>query len=134
MATPACYHCGLPVSQPAGPSVVIDGEARAMCCTGCAAVATLIADSGLGGYYRHRDAPAPAAVDPGNGASDYALFDLPDASADFVATEADGSARAELAIDDIHCSACTWLLETAIARLPGVSHINVHLAERRARL
>ena len=132
METSACFHCSLPVEAGTDISVVIDGHERPMCCSGCAAVATLIAEAGLSGYYRHRDTPLPTPADPGAGASDYALFDLPDANADFVAREADGICRAELAIDGIHCSACTWLLETAIGRLPGVQRIDVNLAERRA--
>ncbi len=129
-----CFHCGLPVDPGSDLSVSIEGKARPMCCSGCAAVAALIAGSGLAGYYRHRDAPASVAADPGKGASDYSLFDLPDANADFVASDADGNSRAELAIDGIHCSACTWLLETDLARIPGVQRIDVNLAERRASL
>lgn len=134
MTGTACFHCGLPVEAGTDVSVTIDGQRRAMCCNGCAAVATLIAGSGLSAYYRHRDLPSPLPADPGNGAADYALFDLADANSDFVATEPDGSCRAELAVDGIHCSACTWLLETDIARLSGVRHINVNLSERRATL
>lgn len=130
----ACFHCGLPVEAGADVSVTIDGQPRSMCCSGCAAVASLIAGSGLSAYYRHRDQPSPTPADPGSSAADYTLFDLADANADFVVTEPDGDCRAELAVDGIHCSACTWLLETDIARLPGVRHINVSLSERRATL
>ncbi len=105
-----------------------------MCCTGCAAVARLISESGLSGFYRRRAAPAASAADPGQGASDYALYDLPDASAEFVSPTDEGGARAELAVDGIHCSACAWLLETDLKRMPGVKRIDVNLEERRATL
>ena len=50
-----CFHCGQPCRQwfpfkTATPS--------AACCAGCQAVAQTILDSGLGDYYRHRNAEA----------------------------------------------------------------------------
>ncbi|MBK8308741.1 MAG: cadmium-translocating P-type ATPase [Gammaproteobacteria bacterium] len=113
-------------------SVLIEQQPRRMCCAGCAAVATLIATGGLSGYYRHRDAPSAIAADTGSGAAEYALFDNPDAQAEFVATQTDGHCRAELAVDGIHCAACTWLLEHHLARRDGIDNISVNLSERRA--
>jgi Cu2+-exporting ATPase len=127
-----CFHCGLPVPAGSDFRVDIDGEPRAMCCAGCAAVASLIAGSGLGGYYRHRDAAAAGPADTGAGAGEYAVFDAPDAQADFVVREDDGSCRAQLAIDGINCAACTWLIEHHLQRQPGVSAVSVNLAEQRA--
>ena len=132
MRPAACFHCGLPVPPGCSLQVSIDEQLQPMCCAGCAAVAALIAASGLAGYYRHRETTATRAAETGNGAADYALFDLPEANADFVAVVGDNIRRAELAVDGIHCSACTWLLETDLARLPGVDRVDVNLAERRA--
>jgi Cu2+-exporting ATPase len=132
MRPAACFHCGLPVPPGCSLQVSIDEQLQPMCCAGCAAVAALIAASGLAGYYRHRETTATTAAETGNGAADYALFDLPEANADFVAVVGDNIRRAELAVDGIHCSACTWLLETDLARLPGVDRVDVNLAERRA--
>ena len=49
-----CFHCGEPI--PAGVSLFVerDGEHKAVCCSGCQAVAELIFRSGLGRYYRFR--------------------------------------------------------------------------------
>jgi len=128
----ACFHCGLPVPRESDLGVEIDGEARPMCCIGCAAVASLIAGSGLQGYYRHRDATPQAAADIGAGAAEYLVFDAEDAQSEFVSRNSDGSLQAQLAIDGITCAACTWLLEHHLARQPGVSSVNVNLAEQRA--
>jgi P-type Cu2+ transporter len=103
-----------------------------MCCIGCAAVASLIAGSGLQGYYRHRDAIPQAAADIGSGAAEYLVFDAPDAQSEFVSHHPDGSSQVQLAIDGISCAACTWLLEHHLGRQPGVSSVNVNLAEQRA--
>lgn len=127
-----CFHCGLPVKETELFSVVIDGEPRAMCCPGCAAVAQMIAGSGLTGYYRHRSAPAMRPDDASADAHEYAIFDEPDARADFVAAEPDGACHAQLAIDGISCAACTWLIEHHLSALPGVRQVGVNLAEHRA--
>ncbi|HQY68971.1 MAG TPA: heavy metal translocating P-type ATPase [Pseudomonadales bacterium] len=130
--TVACFHCGLPVPPGSRFLADIDGESRAMCCAGCAAVASLIAGSGLAGYYRHRDTAAAAPADAGAGAAEYAVFDAEDAQGDFVLHEDDGYCRAQLAIDGINCAACTWLIEHHLQRQPGVAAISVNLAEQRA--
>lgn len=133
MSRGTCFHCGLPLPAGTVPNVTIDGIARAMCCAGCAAVAGLIRDSGLAGYYRHREAPGERPADPGEGAGEYAIYDLPEANSGFVEPPgADGIARAALAIDGVHCAACTWLLEKHLGARPGIVRIDVSLAERRA--
>ena len=77
--TEPCFHCGLPVPAGASFRVEIDGQMREMCCTGCAAVASLIAGSGLAGYYRHRDSTAAEPADAGSGRAEYAVYDAEDA-------------------------------------------------------
>jgi Cu2+-exporting ATPase len=80
-----CYHCGLPIPDDLDLSVKIGGEARAMCCYGCQAVAQSIVDNGLDDYYRSRDAlpespreAMPAILDQ------LALFDHADFQKSFV--------------------------------------------------
>jgi len=130
--TARCFHCGLPIPPASDFYTDIDGERRAMCCAGCAAVASLIAGSGLSGYYRHRDATAAGPVDAGGGAEEYAVFDAADACSEFVVRESDGTYRAQLAVDGINCAACTWLIEHHLQRQPAVASVSVNLAEQRA--
>ena len=130
--TAACFHCGLPVPAGSDFHVEIDGTTRQMCCAGCAAVASLIAGSGLAGYYRHRDSTAAEPADAGSGRAEYAVFDAEDAQGDFVVREPDGFCRAQFAVDGIHCAACTWLIEHHLQRQPGVAEVSVNLAEQRA--
>ena len=80
MSETSCFHCGLPVKETERFSVVIDGEPRPMCCPGCAAVAQMIAGSGLAGYYRHRSAPAMRPADASADALEYVIFDEHDAA------------------------------------------------------
>ncbi len=127
-----CYHCGLTVPPGSDFSVTIDGVPQAMCCAGCAAVASLISGSGLAGYYRHRDASALAPADIGSGAGEYTVFDDPAAQTGFVRDEAPGVQRVELAVGGVSCAACTWLIEHHLQRQPGVLEASVSLTEQRA--
>ena len=42
--------------------------------------------------------------------------------------------EALLAVEGIHCSACTQLIELRVAALPGIEHVSVNLATHRARV
>lgn len=119
-----CFHCGLPV--PAGRSypVVIAGEARAMCCPGCQAVAAAIVDGGLEQFYRYRSADSRR---PDDAASEQlAVYDLPEMQQDFVTETAPGVLAADLAIAGISCSACAWLIERHLSRITGVTSFQVN--------
>ena len=128
----ACFHCGLPVPAGTAYQVRFDGLMRPMCCVGCEAVARTIIEAGLDAYYRERTArpeaapPAPAAL-----AQAGLLFGLDSVQADYVSE--DGKRRtAELYVDGITCSACVWLAESALKRLPGVTDASVNQMTHRA--
>jgi Cu2+-exporting ATPase len=131
----SCYHCGLPVPADVDLVVNIAGEPRAMCCNGCQAVAQAIVDHGLADYYRSRDAlpespreALPAVVER------LALFDHADFQKSFV-KELDANEReASLLLEGITCSACIWLNEQHVGKLPGVTAVDINYATRRARV
>ncbi|MCM8596636.1 heavy metal translocating P-type ATPase [Accumulibacter sp.] len=139
MTTASCYHCGQPIPPGVDLHASIDGEARAMCCAGCQAVARAIVDNGLGDYYRNRDAlpssPAealPAVLDG------LRLYDHAEFQKSFVRTPggADGGSEREasLILEGITCSACLWLNEQQLSRQPGVTGVDINYATRRARV
>lgn len=110
-----------------------------MCCGGCLAVAHAIVASGLGEYYRSRDAlpdspPAalPAIVDG------LQLYDHPDFQRSFVRLVDDRDPHSEreaaLILEGITCSACIWLNEQHLSRLDGVISVDINYATRRARV
>jgi Cu2+-exporting ATPase len=134
-----CYHCGLPIPAGAVFVVEIDHVARDMCCAGCQAVAQAIVDSGLGDYYRHRDAmpESPREALP-QVLADFGLFDHPDVQKNFV-RRAEGAAgeheqEAALILEGITCAACVWLNESHVRRQPGVTAIDINYTTRRARV
>ncbi len=130
-----CYHCGLPVPEDVDLPVTVGGEARAMCCIGCQAVAQSIIDNGLADYYRSRDAlpespreAMPAILDQ------LLLFDHADFQKSFVKELGENEREASLLLEGITCAACIWLNEQHVGRLPGVTAVNINYTTRRARV
>ncbi|HEX7221575.1 MAG TPA: heavy metal translocating P-type ATPase [Burkholderiales bacterium] len=99
----SCFHCALPVS----------GGGR-FCCAGCEAVASTIAEAGLGAYYETRTAPG-ARPEP---------LPMPALPA--------GVSEIALALERVRCAACLWLIEQVLRRDPGVTRCEVNYATRRA--
>ncbi|MGD9870677.1 MAG: heavy metal translocating P-type ATPase [Thauera sp.] len=130
-----CYHCGLPNPPETQHYVRIDGRARRMCCVGCEAVAQSIVDNGLVDYYRHRDAmPETRREALPVELQELGLFDHPDFQKSFVQPVGEHEREANLILEGITCAACVWLNENHVARLPGVSAIQINYATRRARV
>ncbi len=103
-----------------------------MCCAGCQAVAQTIAGYDLEAYYRSRTAFAPRQA--GDDARDeLALYDLPEVQRGFV-REQDGARETALMLEGITCSACIWLNEQHLSRLPGVLSAEINYTTHRARV
>jgi Cu2+-exporting ATPase len=130
-----CYHCGLLIPDGLQLSVDIGGVPRSMCCYGCQAVARSIVDNGLADYYRSRDSlpespreAVPALLDQ------LAMFDHAEFQKSFVKALGEGEREASLLLEGITCSACIWLNEQHVGKLPGVTAIDINYATRRARV
>jgi Cu2+-exporting ATPase len=125
----ACYHCGLPVpdSAPGAWTVRIDDTDRAMCCPGCAAVAQAIVDLGQQSYYRDRSAFAATAEGAQLLPPELQLYDNADPR--FALDE--HSRETTLSVEGIRCAACVWLIESRLARLPGVDSAQLNVATER---
>ena len=135
MSDCSCYHCGLPIPEDVDLAVKIGGEPRAMCCYGCQAVAQSIVDNGLSDYYRSRDAlpESPREAMPAI-FEQLTMFDHADFQKSFVKALSGSEREASLLLEGITCSACIWLNEQHVGRLPGVTAIDINYATRRARV
>jgi Cu2+-exporting ATPase len=119
----ACYHCGQPAVEGQRWQAIVKGEARAMCCPGCAAAAQAILEAGLDGYYGSRTEFA-ARIDGGGDPVDddpaLRLYDAMGLDGDAVFT-----------VEGLRCAACVWLIERRVAALPGVEAAVLNVAAER---
>jgi len=106
-----------------------------MCCIGCQAVAQAIVDNGLADYYRSRDAlpESPREAMP-EVLDNLRLFDHAEFQKNFVRDLGEHEREASLILEGITCAACIWLNEQHIAKLSGVSGVDINYTTRRARV
>ena len=153
-ASASCFHCGLPTADQSKHHIIFAGKRQAMCCVGCAAVANTIINAGLGHYYETRTAPAlsqnqsplrPEIVDKVS-AKDFikvtttaGSFALPEIESQYLFNVVTNShavtsdtKSATFYIDGITCSACVWLAEATLRRLPGVKLADINYITHRA--
>jgi Cu2+-exporting ATPase len=128
-----CFHCALPVPEPNRYRVKVDGQWQPVCCPGCEAVAAAILGYGLQGYYEQRTRPAPTA-ETGAESEDFRIYDDPEVQRGFVHAGAGGECDAALMLDGIRCTACVWLNESVLERLPGVLGIGINATTHRAQV
>ncbi|MBI3042536.1 MAG: cadmium-translocating P-type ATPase [Betaproteobacteria bacterium] len=129
-----CFHCGEPVPDDSPYHVVVDGVARQTCCAGCAAVARTIIDNGLAAYYRYRSELPRRELAVPVVPEELRLYDLPEVQRTFAHAPDAARHRAALLVEGITCGACVWLIEQRLRRMPGVFHVAVNMAARRAQV
>jgi Cu2+-exporting ATPase len=117
-----------------GRRALLDGQWREFCCPGCEAVATAILGQGLGDYYRVRESLPERPEDGGAARDDLSIYDNPDVQATFVRSGPGGEREASLMLEGIRCSACVWLNEATLRRVPGVIEVDINYATHRARV
>ena len=128
----ACFHCALPVIDDRY-RVDIDGTPRAVCCPGCKAVAELIRDSGMSRYYALREAPEPGIGKPEETAGEWDVFNRRD-MLDAFAVSDNGNSECTIYVGGMYCAACSWLIETTLGAVKGVSAADVNPVTHRLRL
>jgi Cu2+-exporting ATPase len=128
-ATGRCFHCD--ATLPANPvAAQAKGGMQQFCCAGCATAAAWIAGAGLDDYYRLRTARG-GRVDPDT--TDLAAWDREEIIA-AQARDVPGGREITVATDDMHCAACAWLIDRALAREPGVLEVGANAVTGRVRL
>lgn len=130
-----CFHCGEPVPDTVDLSVAIENQPRQMCCPGCKAVAEQIIALGLEDYYRHRTelAEKPTELVPDE-LRKLDVFNLPQVQSGFVEALDSDTREAALIIEGISCPACTWLIESRLAGIPGIDTVQVNFTTQRCRV
>ncbi|MDG6348028.1 heavy metal translocating P-type ATPase [Luteimonas sp. 8-5] len=125
MPVRSCFHCGEPL-----PEALADD----FCCNGCEAAAQWIRDARLDDYYRLRSEPASRV---GTDIPDLAAWDREELLAGHARdiTVAGTPAR-EITVltDGMHCAACAWLIDRALARQEGVLESSANAMTGRIRV
>lgn len=130
--TASCFHCGESLLYEHGFEIEFEGETHANCCAGCQAVANTIIGQGLGAYYRQREQPASRAAPlPKALREQMALYDEATLQGHYVQTRGE-TCETTLLLEDVRCSACVWLAEQTLRRVPGVQAVSVNYSSQRA--
>ena len=129
-----CYHCGNRNPDPRRWRCELHGAERTFCCAGCLGIATTIHAAGLDAFYDRRVAPVDAPSQERETPDEWSRWDEPAAQAGVVRAADGGAREISLLLEGIHCGACVWLVESWLARHPGVREVGVNFATRRARV
>lgn len=125
-----CFHCGSKI--PDGGEVIglVD---KVFCCYGCLSVAELITNSNLERYYEVRENNSNEKVRK-LPQELWLAYDVEEVKNLYVRKLDDNFNEANLFIDGIHCSACSWLIKTALKQKLGLDKVIVNATTTRAEL
>jgi len=126
-----CFHCGDPVPQPPFHAEIL-GKSREMCCMGCQLAAQSIVEAGLEQYYLDRSEINRTASLPTQ-LTRLEVYDHDEIKSQFVYAQ-DELSVAELSVNNLRCAACTWLIESRLDELQGISKCQVNLTNQRMRV
>ncbi|NOR18756.1 MAG: hypothetical protein GQ538_01540, partial [Xanthomonadales bacterium] len=119
-----CFHCGEPVPSDCTLTVEVDGQKRAVCCSGCEAVATLILHSGQSRYYQFRTENAVKPADENIGVEQsWERFD--NRQSLWGSALKDGHYELLLQVEGIRCAACAWLIRSQLESRKGIDQVQV---------
>ena len=126
-----CFHCGDPVPRPPFYTEVL-GSQREMCCMGCQLASQSIVEAGLEQYYLDRSEINRTASLPTQ-LTRLEAYDHDEIKSQFVYAQ-DGLSVAELSVNNLRCAACTWLIESRLYEIDGISQCQVNLTNQRMRI
>ena len=126
-----CFHCGDPVPEPPFHTDIL-GQSREMCCMGCQLASQSIVEAGLEQYYLDRSEINRTASLPTQ-LTRLEAYDHDEIKSQFVYAQ-DGMSVAELSVNNLRCAACTWLIESRLDELDGISQCQVNLTNQRMRV
>ncbi|EKE87000.1 heavy metal translocating P-type ATPase [Idiomarina xiamenensis] len=134
-ASDCCFHCLQPIPEGVALQVVYQGQAQAVCCQGCQAVAETIIEKGLSHFYQYRDTsnPQDIALIPDE-LSALEAYDNEQLQRGFVGTDKQGLQQITLSVDGMTCAACAWLIERQLQQQPAVKQVLVNASTDRVQL
>lgn len=94
-------------------------------------VCQVIHDAGLDSFYQRIQKREAAMEPPPDAPADMDQYALREVQQEFVRELPGGAKQAHLMVDGIHCAACVWLIEKALAGMNGISRAEVNLVHHR---
>ena len=119
-----CAHCRLKFDESA---MISDGDGHKFCCRGCKNVYEILRADGLGEFYERLGSRELSPAKAQN-FSDRSIRNIYE---NYVKKE-DGFCKIRLALENVHCAACAWLIEKALFSVRGVTQINVNVSSAQA--
>lgn len=111
--------------------MIKDGE-HYFCCKGCQGIYHLLKDEGLDSFYDKLGDEKLAP--PTQQFEDSSNFNSPAFYTRYVSVDSEGFSEVSLIIEGIHCSACVWLNEKALAKMEGVVEAHINHTNNKARI
>lgn len=130
-----CYHCLQPLPEDGGYIVDLAQQKVSVCCFGCQAVAETIAQQNLLHFYRYRDTSNPLQVPllPEE-LQELTAYDDEQLQQQFTRNDEQGLRSINLSVEGMTCSACAWLIEQHLRKLPGVQRVQVNATTERVNI
>ncbi len=130
----SCFHCSLPVNEKNRVIKEIQQQAQSFCCHGCSSVCEMIYQSGLEGFYK-RTPDGQLLAPPPEPPEETKLYDIVEIQSEFIQSPDNNASNTirtlHLMVEGIHCSACVWLIERSLNKLPGIQEVKVNLANKK---
>lgn len=118
-----CSHCGLP-------TLSRQDDVRVFCCNGCMGAYAIIHELGFEDFYVLRSSKLPNSLEVGAAdASRSTILEDLNAAGVEVHNMTDGMCSVRLAVDGLHCAACTWLIERMQPTIPGLKSAQVRMSD-----
>lgn len=125
LANPKCDHCGDICHAP-----IKNESGKVFCCNGCKNVFSILNENNLGEYYKIETTPGLGQRDLKS--KDYSFLDEPDILNEYILFSQKGLSKVVLALPQIHCSSCIWLLENLNRLEKNIVSCQVNFAQKKA--
>ncbi|MBU0673886.1 MAG: heavy metal translocating P-type ATPase [Proteobacteria bacterium] len=123
-----CIHCTLPIPPSARVIDRVDDEELHFCCQGCRGAYLIITGAGLDSFYTKRSWETPGI--PENAFE--TIYN--DEYLGAFTTTKENSREISIIVSGIRCSACIWLIESILAKRPGIIEAVINYGTHRGRI
>lgn len=128
-----CSHCQLPYKESALTKVFYNNQELYFCCKGCEGVYMLLHQNHLESFY---DKLHNQTIKPPKNLSldDLKSFDSPSFLQKYAFKDSQNLWHIALVIDGIHCSACTWLIESMLCKQEGIYEASMNYTNNKIKI